>query len=112
MKAFNVLLFFIFASLLLACARKISGEPKVTVFYSKQIKPMLEIKCTPCHMPLKGGRKVDLSNYTEVIRFHDDIMRRIQLDRKNKDYMPFKRDPLTPEEIALLKKWKEEGFKK
>ncbi len=63
-------------------------------------------------MPVKGGRKTDLSNYTEVTRFYEDIYRRIRLDRSNKDYMPFKRDPLSQEEIALFQKWKEEGLHK
>jgi len=74
--------------------------------------PLIEGKCSPCHIPAKGGNKEPLNSIENVRANIDEIIRRIQLDPSHKDYMPKKKAPLTKEEIDLFKTWKAEGTEK
>jgi uncharacterized membrane protein len=81
--------------------------PAVT--YASNVKALVQGKCTPCHIPAEGGRKLALDSYTAVKAAADEILRRVQLDPNIRGYMPFKKEPLTAAEIATLKNWKEAG---
>ena len=106
--------------LVYACSKKTTpaktAEPaaaivkRAFVTYSGNIKLMIETKCTPCHVPAKGGFKTSFDNYVAAKKNIDEMIRRIQLAPTEKDYMPFKFKPLTTEEVNVFKKWKEEGL--
>lgn len=89
-----------------------TSAKKPTVTYSAQLMPLIESKCSPCHIPAKGGNKEALDNVASVRAHIDDIIRRIQLDPSDPKFMPKKKAPLSKEEIAMFKKWKEEGTEK
>lgn len=77
-----------------------------TVFYAKDIKPIMLAKCAPCHFP-ETGKKMPLDTYEAVRDNIQDILRRVQLPQDHMGFMPFKnkKEPLTAAEIQLLKDW-------
>lgn len=89
-----------------------SSTPKATVTYSAHLMPLIEGKCSPCHIPAKGGNKEALDNIANVRANIDEIIRRVQLDPSDPKFMPKKKAPLSKEEIAVFKTWKDEGTEK
>lgn len=87
-----------------------SVEPVKTfenpVSYAEQIRPIMVQKCTPCHFPEKGRKKM-LDTYEATQKNIDDILYRVQLPADHGKYMPYegKKEALTAEEIKLLKDW-------
>lgn len=99
----------------ISCAKKttaLSDTKKATVTYALNIQPLIESKCAPCHLPAKGGNKTDFSTYEAAKSYVDPMLERVQLVAGTKGFMPMKREALSAEEIALIKKWKEEGLAK
>ena len=82
-----------------------------TVTYTKDIAPVMEQKCSPCHYP-ESGKKKFLDTYKATKNNIDDILNRVQLPTTDKYFMPFKskKEPLTEEEIKLLKDWVTQGM--
>lgn len=89
-----------------------STSAKATVTYSAHLMPLIGSKCSPCHIPAKGGNKEALDNVENVRANIDEIIRRIQLDPSDPKFMPKKKTPLSKEEIELFKTWKAEGTEK
>lgn len=87
-----------------------SVKKEVTVTYEKQIKPLMDFHCTPCHYPERGKAKM-LNDFTSVSRNIDDILSRIQLPKDDPKFMPYKmkKEPLSDSLITLFKTWKKEG---
>lgn len=83
-----------------------------TVFYDTDVKTLIEVKCTPCYIPSKGGRKEALDTYDAVKEHIDDMIRRVKLNPEDKGFMPFKHAKLSDSVINVLKKWKAEGMAK
>jgi WD40 repeat protein len=98
-------------------------ERKEPVAFEKDIEPILANKCSFCHSGnLKEG-KLDLGSYESMMKggkrgpsivpgkSADSLL--IKLSGKNiKPYMPPKKEePLTPEELALIKLWIDQGAK-
>ena len=105
-------------AMVIACSKKTSpssstpGETKSAkaVSFNTDVVTLIETKCTPCHVPSKGGFKTDLDNYDAAKRYIDDIITRIQLPSSDPKYMPFKHQALRSDEIAVFKDWKTGGF--
>ncbi len=116
MKKFFFISFTVFA--FIACSKKTTSpssgagptpdKAKAETMYASEIKPVLELKCSPCHFPDKGGNKAALDNFDAASKIIEDVIRRVQLDPSAPGYMPFKgkKDALTAAEIASLKSWK------
>lgn len=97
-----------------SCTKKASpaktAAPEVpAVTYTNNVKALIQAKCTPCHIPAEGGRKAPLDTYAATQKSIDGILTRVQLAPTERGYMPFKKQPLTAEEITLLKNWKAAG---
>lgn len=93
------------------------------VDYATQIKPIFEARCIECHgaRVKKGGLRLD--RRSEV--FHaggpskwaikpgdsaaSAVFERISLPADDLDIMPAEGDPLTPEQIDLIRRWIDEG---
>ncbi len=87
------------------------APPKpVLVAYTTSIQPLIEAKCSPCHLPARGGNKADFSNYTASKERIQDMIARIQLNPADRGFMPFKHGKLSDSEIALFKKWQSDGL--
>jgi hypothetical protein len=85
--------------------------PELLVSYEKHIKPIMVSKCTPCHFPELGKKKM-LDTYESTKESLNDILTRIQLPTEDPEFMPYKskKPALTPEEIKVFKDWLEQGM--
>jgi uncharacterized membrane protein len=81
------------------------------VSYEKDIKPLMVGKCTPCHFPETGKKKM-LDTYAAVKTDVNEIIRRVKLNPEEAAFMPFKskKPQLTPDEIQLLDNWLKQGM--
>ena len=112
-------------SLLLAaaiCVVTATSAHANPVSFKSDIAPLLINNCLACHGPKKAEGAYRIDTYEKVIAagdstspgFHakdvegSEAFRRI-VSTDPKERMPLDGDPMTPEQIALLKKWIEEG---
>lgn len=81
------------------------------VSYDKDLYPIMQRSCTPCHFP-ERGRKQMLDSYDNTKDFIKDIIARISLPEDNDKYMPFKkkRQGLSSDEVQLFKTWLAQGM--
>lgn len=106
-----------FALIIFSCSRKSAAtlaskkQAAHVAMYESNVKPLIAAKCAPCHLPAEGGKKKALDNYDSVKVVASDIVRRIELNPGEKGFMPFKKNKLSAEEIAVFKKWVEEETK-
>lgn len=93
--------------------------------FSRDIRPILSSKCFACHGPdsqdrdadyrmdTKEGAFADLGGYHAIVPGdpeNSEIIKRIISDDEDKLMPPPKhKKPITPEEVALLKRWIAEG---
>ena len=104
------------ALIVFACARKtttakteVPAAPKIT--YVSNIKPIVDVSCSPCHIPSKGGKVKNLDSYDSTKKYIGAMIARVELDSTHPKFMPFKmkKPPLTKTEIAALKTWQSNG---
>ena len=98
-----------------------AGAPGA-VDFERQVAPIFAAHCYECHGPdeQEGG----LGLHTRAAAFGDDedlwsiipgsaddsiLIELIELDPDDPDFMPAENDPLSPEQIALLRRWIDEG---
>jgi uncharacterized membrane protein len=112
-NVFILMLFVITA--IAACSKKSNPgkteAPKVIpTTYTVDITPLVQAKCTPCHLPSKGGNKANFENYEGAKKYGADMLARVSLEPGQRGFMPFKHPKLTAEEIAVIKKWVDQGL--
>ena len=93
------------------------GQEKVD--FAKSIQPLLEKRCVECHneekhkADLRFDSKAELAKSDKVVvagkADESELIKRVSLPEGHDDIMPPKGDPLTKEQIELLKKWINEG---
>jgi hypothetical protein len=100
-----------------------SKPPSKPVSYSRDIKPILAFKCFACHGPDEGKRKAKLnlgdhdSAVTKAIKPGDatlsPLVQRVTTDDAKKRMPPpeSKKEPLTPAEVDLVRRWIDQGAK-
>jgi hypothetical protein len=98
-------------------------DRKTPIDYEKDVLPILENKCSFCHAGAVKEAKFDMGTYETLLKGgkrgqpiipgKPDQSLLIQLAGKtqNPAMPPKTEDPLTPEELALLKLWIEQGAK-
>ncbi|WP_425619258.1 c-type cytochrome domain-containing protein [Anatilimnocola sp. NA78] len=110
---------FLAVAIVSTIATAVQADP---VSFKTDVAPLLINSCLACHGPKKaeGGYRID--TYEKVMAagdstspgFHakdldgSEAFRRI-IETDPKERMPLDGDPMTPEQIALLKRWVEEG---
>jgi hypothetical protein len=79
--------------------------------YNKDIKPIIETSCTPCHIPPQG-RKEPLENYMHVKENISSIIERIKLPQEDRKFMPprNKKPALNDSLVAVLIKWQQQNM--
>jgi len=96
-----------------------SGKP---VSFTAEVKPILNKNCITCHggVRQKGGFSLlfrdEALAKTKSGKFaiipgdpdHSEMIRRITL-KDPEDRMPYQHDPLSPEEVSILKRWIKQG---
>lgn len=83
------------------------------VSYERDLLPLMQRSCTPCHFPDQGRVKM-LDTYEATKTNINGIIYRVELPAEDKNFMPFKskRQALSAEEIALFKEWMAQGMPK
>ncbi len=84
-------------------------DKNVIVTFDKNIKPLLKITCSPCHFP-GGGRANTWDNYSKTKNLITGIIERVEKDPANNAFMPKGGSPLTTNQVAILKKWIDDGL--
>lgn len=92
------------------------------VSFRRDIAPLLRSKCQSCHGKRKAGGKYRVDNFTELMRALNGEPGRIQaghpdssllfemlVTKNEEERMPQKSEPLSVKEVALFRKWIEEG---
>ena len=112
MKKNLLVLTLIAVTVFTACTKKASPGKTVakSTTYNTDIVPLLQAKCTPCHLPTKGGKKADFENYEGANKFGAEMLARVLLNPGERGFMPFKHDKLPAEEIAIIKNWVDQGM--
>lgn len=113
MKKISLIFTIAAITLFAACSQKNSASktPKVIpTTYTTDIVPLIQAKCSPCHLPSKGGRKASFESYDAAKKYSADILARIQLNPTDRGFMPFKNEKLSADEIVLVKKWLDQGM--
>lgn len=84
-----------------------------TVSYERDILPIIQASCTPCHAS-PTGKVVHLDNYENASREINEIIKLVSLPQDAPNFMPFKnkKPALTAIQINLLKKWRDENMAK
>jgi WD40 repeat protein len=93
------------------------------VSYSKEVEPILNAKCSSCHNGLKTEGKLDMSSYEKLMKgggrgspivpgaSAGSLLIKL-CGRTEKPTMPPRKEtPMTPEELALVKLWIDQGAK-
>jgi len=110
--AITLLLVFVIA----ACSKKTApGKtaevPKVmSTTYAVEILPLVQARCSPCHLPTKGGNKASFETYASAKTYGADMLVRVNLNPGQRGFMPFKHPKLSEQEIAVFKKWVDDGL--
>jgi len=79
------------------------------VSFEKNIKPLMQASCTPCHFPPDGNKK-PYNTYTAVKGDIDEILSRIQRNPGEKGFMPSRHSKLSDSTVTVFKKWKTDGL--
>jgi hypothetical protein len=87
-----------------SASKKAAKVPLLT--YEANIQQMVTEKCSPCHIPAKGGNKLALDNFEAVKANIDPIIERIGKMPGEKGFMPFKRPKMSDSAINVIKQWK------
>jgi uncharacterized membrane protein len=79
--------------------------------YTNTVSALITDKCSPCHIPARGGFKKAYDNYSNVKTDIDEMIRRIELNPTDKGFMPFKKTAkLSDSAIIVFKQWKTDGM--
>lgn len=98
-----------------------AGPALGAVDFAKDIQPILKERCVSCHGPQKQKGKLRLDSKEAAFKPSDEpiiapghadkseLYRRIILPKGHDDLMPAEGEPLTKEQIDLIKAWIDEG---
>ncbi len=105
----------------------LAAEPPATgvkpVSYWKDVRPVFQASCQGCHQPAKPKGGYIMTEFAALVKGGDDegvgivlgrpdessVVKSITPDAEGHVAMPKKADPLRAEEIALVRRWIEEG---
>jgi len=99
-----------------------SGATEKKIDYNTQVKPIFNKKCIACHGGVKAKANFSLLFREDAMKpaksgkypivpgkpGESEMIRRVT-ERDEDERMPYKHDPLTKEEISILKKWIKQG---
>ncbi|MCA9542324.1 MAG: hypothetical protein KC620_25680, partial [Myxococcales bacterium] len=92
--------------------------PAPTVEFTAEVWPILKKSCVRCHGPKKQKGELRLDSRAAAMAGGEDgpvivagrpeesdLYRRVSLPHDDEDYMPSKGDPLTDEQVEVLRRW-------
>jgi hypothetical protein len=82
-----------------------------TVFYERDVAPIVKTHCSPCHFP-PDGKKTPYDSYDAVKSNLTQMIHRATLPQDDIKFMPYKlkKPALTDSLVAVLQTWKAQGF--
>lgn len=82
-----------------------------TLSYKKDITPILQTSCTPCHFPPEG-KKEALNSYQTVSVNIGEIIARVKLAHDDRKFMPFKskKPVLNDSLVNVLVTWQSQNM--
>ena len=101
-----------------------AGAPSAAVSYYHDVRPILQAHCQGCHQPAKpsGGR--EMTTHADLLAAGDSELAAVVPGKPDESYlvelitpadgeaaMPQEKKPLADPEIALIRRWIEEGAK-
>jgi mono/diheme cytochrome c family protein len=83
------------------------------VSYARQVAPIFKTRCSDCHSSAKQESELDLSSYEKVMKGSKfgtvveagDPESSLLIEMVETGEMPQDKDPVPPEEIALIRSW-------
>ncbi len=93
-----------------ACSGSKKAVAEKPTVYNTHVLPLIQAKCTPCHLPSQKGFKANFENYASAINYGAEMLVRVQMNPGERGFMPFKHEKLPAEEIAIFKKWVDGGM--
>lgn len=93
-----------------ACTKKANPAKVKSTTFTADIAPLMQAKCGPCHLPSKGGNKDDFENYENAKNHSTEMLERVIKNPGDRGFMPKMKPKLSEEEIALIKKWIDDGL--
>jgi mono/diheme cytochrome c family protein len=112
-----------FAALALLASIAAADRAAAAVDFAAQIQPIFAARCAGCHGAEKQQGKLRLDSAEAIGEFAKDtllvagkpdeseLLKRISLPADDRKRMPKGGDPLSADEIALVRSWIEEGAK-
>jgi hypothetical protein len=87
-----------------------SNKKVAMLSWQTDIAPVMQVHCSPCHFPDKGGQKKPLNTYEATKDNIDEILLRVRLPHDNIKFMPFmsKKEPLSDSLIQVFQLWKDQ----
>src|SRR6185503_9699145 len=106
----------------LALAAQFPALAQNKVDFAKDVQPILQENCIKCHGPEKQKGKLRLDSRGAAVKGGKDgpafvvgdaakseMVRRISLPKADDDFMPSEGEPLTKQQIDLIKEWINQG---
>ena len=113
MKKTTAIVLLLIGTVFAACTKKASpakAPKEVPVTFVKDIQPLMYARCANCHIPSKGGKKGDFETYESAKRYAAEILDRVMIAKGQRGFMPKNGEKLPDTEIALIKKWIDQGL--
>ncbi|MFT3682038.1 MAG: hypothetical protein QM791_17315 [Ferruginibacter sp.] len=91
-------------------SKKAQTAAVATVSYEKDIMPIMQASCAPCHFP-PGGRAEALNSYDAVKKHIGEVIERVKLPKEDIKFMPYKnkKPALSDSVINILVQWKDQN---
>ena len=91
-------------------SKKATKKP-MAVSFAKDVMPIMQASCTPCHFP-PDGRKKPLNTYDAVKTNIGDIITRVKLPQSDGKFMPWKlkKPALSDSLINVLVEWQKQNM--
>ncbi len=93
-----------------ACTKKASPAKNKLTTYTTDIAPLMQAKCSPCHLPSKGGNKDNFENYENAKKHGAEMLERVIKNPGERGFMPKMNPKLSEEEISVIRKWIDDGM--
>lgn len=90
---------------------KKATKTAMVVSFDKDVLPILQSRCTPCHFP-PDGRKKPLNTYDAVKTNISDMVARVKLPQSNDKFMPWKgkKPALSDSMVTVLEEWQKQNM--
>jgi WD40 repeat protein/mono/diheme cytochrome c family protein len=105
-------------------AKPDAAATPVAVSYDKDIRPIFQANCQGCHQPAKAGGSLEMTAVKNLLKGGESEMPAVVPGKPDESYlieqitpvdgeasMPQGKKPLAESEIALIRRWIEEGAK-